>query len=601
MKRATRQWARYLCAVALVSSATWIGAQPDRLDDNALTNAWRSGQWATYGNDLAERRFSPLGQITSANVNRLGLAWTAVIGAGGGNQEATPLVWNGTFYGITNWSIVFAVDARTGKERWRFDPKVDRSFATPGQNRGVCCGVVNRGIALYDGTVISPVIDGRLVALNAASGKLLWSTRILPADSTGSSITMAPRIAKGKAIIGVAGGEFTPHRGFFVAIDVGTGRELWRFYTVPGDPGKPFESPALAAAARTWKGEWWKYGGGGSLWDGISYDPDTNLIYVGTGNGVPWPEILRGSEGYDNLYVSSILAVNADTGQLVWHYQAVPGDSWDIDTVQQLILADVTIDGRSRRVLMQASKGGFLYVLDRATGEFISATPFAPLNWASGHDPKTGRPVINKEAYYTTTQPAVISPAAGGAANWAAKAYSPNTGLLYAPVSGFSSRTYLAIPVDVASGRSVQNNGTPRGNQFPPGMQAPVTPPYIGPSRDGRGGFLIAFDPATRTERWRIPGGGGAGGGVLVTASNLVFQVVGDGRVRALNAANGESLWEVQTGQRGLGPPITYQLDGRQHVSFMAGAGQATGGLAPLVYTFALDGKLPLPSNPLNP
>ena len=592
--------ATWIAALALVGSATWIGiAQSARLDDRALRGAWRSGQWVTYGNDLAERRFSPLDQITAANVNRLGLAWTYVAGTGGGNQEATPLVWNGTLYGITNWSIVFAVDARDGRERWRYDPQVDRAFATAGQNRGICCGVVNRGIALYGDSVIAPVIDGRLVALDAASGRRRWSTRILPEDSTGYSITMAPRIANGKAIIGVAGGEFTPHRGFFVAIDVGTGRELWRFYTVPGDPSKPFENPALAAAAKTWKGEWWKYGGGGSLWDGISYDPDTNLIYVGTGNGVPWPGILRGSEGYDNLYVSSILAVNADTGRLAWHYQAVPGDSWDIDTVQQLILADVTIAGRERKVLMQASKGGFLYVLDRVTGQFISATPFAPLNWASGHDPKTGRPVINREAYYTTTQPAVISPAAGGAANWAAKAYSPNTAMMYVPVSGFSSRTYVAIPVDLVDGRSVQNNGTPRGNQVPPGTPPPVTPPYIGPSRDGRGGFLIAFDPATHTERWRVQGGGGAGGGVVATASNLLFQVVGDGRLRALKAEDGTVLWEAQTGQRGLGPPITYQVDGRQQISFMAGAGRTGGGgLLPMVYTFTLDARMPMPANP---
>jgi PQQ-dependent dehydrogenase (methanol/ethanol family) len=443
------------------------------------------------------------------------------------------------------------------------------------------------------------VIDGRMVALDAKSGALLWSTRVLPEDSTGSSITMAPRVAKGKAIVGVAGGEFTPHRGFFSALDVNDGRELWRFYTVPGDPSEPFENPALESAARTWTGEWWKYGGGGSLWDGLSYDPDANLIYVGTGNGVPWPQVLRGQEGYDNLYVSSILAVNPDTGQLAWHYQAVPGDSWDIDTVQQLILADVAIDGRERKVLMQASKGGFFYVLDRITGEFISATPFAPLNWASGHDPTTGRPRINKEAYYTTTQPAVISPSSGGAANWAAKAYSPNTGLVYMPVGGFSSRTYVAIPFDLVPGRSIQENGTPRGGRMPSTVTAPpVTPPYIGPSQELRGGFLVAFDPVTRTERWRVQGGGGSGGGALVTASNLVFQVVPDGRLRVLAAADGSVLWEVATGQRGMGPPITYQLEGRQHVSFMGGTGQGGRGgeaLRPMVYTFVLDGKAPMP------
>jgi quinohemoprotein ethanol dehydrogenase len=597
--RVARRSLTFMLAIAAVALANWIGiAQSARLDDNALRNGWRNGEWVTYGNDPGERRYSPLDQITAANVNRLGLAWTSVAGDGGGNQEATPLVWNGVLYGITNWSIVFAVDARSGKEVWRYDPKVDRAFATPGQNRGICCGVVNRGIALFDGKVLAPVIDGRMVALEAASGRVLWSTRILPEDSSGYSITMAPRVAKGKVIIGAAGGEFTPHRGFFSAFDLTNGRELWRFYTVPGDPSKPFENRALEAAARTWKGEWWKYGGGGSLWDGLSYDPDANLIYLGTGNGVPWPEILRGSEGADNLYVSSILAVNPDNGELKWHYQAVPGDSWDIDTVQQLILADIDIDGRARKVLMQASKGGFFYVLDRITGEFISATPFAPLNWARGHDAKTGRPIINKQAYYTRTQPAVISPAAGGAANWAAKAYSPVTKLVYMPVSGFSSRTYVAIPIDLTSGRAVQDNGTPRGGRMPPTVTAaPMTPSYIGPSQELRGGYLVAFDPATRTERWRVEGGGGSGGGALVTGSNLVFQVVNDGRLRVLTADAGKVIWEVQTGQRGMGPPITYQLDGRQHISFMGGnaPGGRGGVLRPMVYTFVLDGKAPMP------
>jgi quinohemoprotein ethanol dehydrogenase len=434
-----------------------------------------------------------------------------------------------------------------------------------------------------------------MVALDSKSGTLRWSTRVLPEDSTGYSITMAPRVAGNKVIVGVAGGEFTPHRGFFAAFDVESGRELWRFYTVPGDPSKPFENKALEAAARTWSGEWWKFGGGGSLWDGLSYDPEANLIYVGTGNGVPWPQILRGQEGYDNLYVSSILAVNPDNGELKWHYQAVPGDSWDVDNVQQLILADIEIGGRPRKVLMQASKGGFFYVLDRITGEFLSATPFAPLNWASGHD-AAGRPRINKEAYYTTTQPAVISPASGGAANWAAKAYSPNTRLVYMPVSGFSSRTYVAIPFDLTAGLSIQNNGTPRGGRMPSQITAaPVTPPYIGPPQTLRGGYLVAFDPATRTERWRVDGGGGSGGGVLVTASNLVFQTIGDGRFRALAAEDGTLLWEVQTGSPGSGPPITYQLNGSQHISFLSGIGGASG-LRPMVYTFVVDGKAPMPT-----
>jgi quinohemoprotein ethanol dehydrogenase len=595
--RTLSRWAACLVVVSCVFAGSWIGSaqQSSKQDETARRDAWRNGEWITHGIDPAETRYSPLDQINRSNVSRLGLAWTSVAGEGGGNQEATPLFSGGVLYAITNWSIVFALDAATGRELWRYDPKVDRAFSTPGANRGICCGVVNRGLALHGGKVLAPVIDGRMVALDSKSGTLRWSTRVLPEDSTGYSITMAPRVAGNKVIVGVAGGEFTPHRGFFAAFDVESGRELWRFYTVPGDPSKPFENKALEAAARTWSGEWWKFGGGGSLWDGLSYDPEANLIYVGTGNGVPWPQILRGQEGYDNLYVSSILAVNPDNGELKWHYQAVPGDSWDVDNVQQLILADIEIGGRPRKVLMQASKGGFFYVLDRITGEFLSATPFAPLNWASGHD-AAGRPRINKEAYYTTTQPAVISPASGGAANWAAKAYSPNTRLVYMPVSGFSSRTYVAIPFDLTASRSIQNNGTPRGGRMPSQITAAaVTPPYIGPPQSLRGGYLVAFDPAARTERWRVDGGGGSGGGVLVTASNLVFQTIGDGRVRALAAEDGTLLWEVQTGRPGSGPPITYQLNGSQHISFLSGIGGASG-LRPMVYTFVVDGKAPMPT-----
>jgi quinohemoprotein ethanol dehydrogenase len=595
--RALSRWVACLVVVSCVTAGSWIGSaqQSNKPGEASWKDAWRNGEWATHGIDPAETRYSPLEQIDRSNVSRLGLAWTSVAGEGGGNQEATPLFSGGVLYAITNWSIVFALDARTGRELWRYDPKVDRAFSTAGANRGICCGVVNRGLALHGGNVLAPVIDGRMVALDGKSGALRWSTRVLPEDSTGSAITMAPRVAGNKVIVGVAGGEFTPHRGFFAAFDVDSGRELWRFYTVPGDPSKPFENKALEAAARTWAGEWWKFGGGGSLWDGLSYDPEANLIYVGTGNGVPWPQILRGQDGYDNLYVSSILAVNPDNGELKWHYQVAPGDSWDIDTVQQLILADIEIGGRPRKVLMQASKGGFFYVLDRITGEFLSATPFAPLNWASGHD-AAGRPRINREAYYTTTQPAVISPAAGGAANWAPKAYSPNTRLVYMPVSGFSSRTYVAIPFDLPAGRAVQDNGTPRGGRMPAQVTAPpVTPPYIGPPRSLTGGYLVAFDPATRTERWRVDGGGGSGGGALVTASDLVFQTVSDGRLRALSAVDGTVLWEINTGQRGMGPPITYQLDGKQHISFLAGVGGASS-FRPMVYTFVVDGKAPMPA-----
>jgi quinohemoprotein ethanol dehydrogenase len=409
---------------------------------------------------------------------------------------------------------------------------------------------------------------------------------------------MAPRVVKDKVIVGLAGAEFTPHRGFFAAFDVNTGKEVWRFYTVPGDPSKPFENAAMEKAAKTWSGDWWKYGGGGSVWDSLSYDPEANLIYVGTGNGAPWPEALRKSRGLDNLYVCSILAVNPDNGSLVWYYQVVPGDSWDFDSVQQLLLADITIGGRARKVVMQANKAGFFYVLDRLTGEFISATPFTAVNWASGHDPKTGRPIIPPEAYYSPDSAVTISPSAGGASNWAAKSYSPLTGLVYMPVNGFSSRTYTAIPFELNPARAEQVNGTPRGGAIPPGTPTPSNPPLIGTPATVRGGFLVAFDPVTRQERWRNPGGGGSGGGALATASNLVFQVINDGRFVTYAAEDGKKLREIPTGQSGMGPPITYELEGRQYVSFMGGTGQAgRGGTGspPRLYTFVLDGAAAMP------
>jgi quinohemoprotein ethanol dehydrogenase len=589
-----------LLAAAALGLATLVAAQQARQPNaTALKSAAQSKEWLTYGGSYAETRFSPLKEIDASNVNRLGLAWTYVLGSGGGNQEATPLFSNGILYGITNYSIAFALEAKTGREVWRFDPQVERTFTTGPANGGVCCGILNRGLALYEGKVIVPVIDRRLIALDAATGKPVWTTRILPADATGYSLTMAPRVVKEKVIVGLAGSEFTPHRGFFAAFDVNTGREVWRFYTVPGDPSKPFENPALEKAAKTWSGDWWKYGGGGSVWDSLSFDPDANLIYVGTGNGAPWPGALRKSRGMDNLYVCSILAVNPDNGNLAWYYQAVPGDSWDFDSVQQLILADIQIEGRSRKVVMQANKAGFFYVLDRITGEFISATPFSTVNWASGHDPKTGRPMIPPEAYYSTDSAVTIAPSAAGASNWAPKAYSPLTGLVYMPVSGFSSRTYTAVAFELDPSRAQQVNGTPRGGAIPPGTPDPSVPPFIGPPQSLRGGFLVAFDPVTRKERWRNPGGGGSGGGALATAGNLVFQVVPDGRLVAYTAADGKKLLEIPTRQGGMGPPITYAFDGKQYISFMGGTGQGGRGAAPAspprMYTFVLDGKEPMP------
>ena len=589
--RAQTRW--LVLPVAGFVVATWValGQQARRLDDLALRNAGKTGEeWLTYGLTPGETRYSPLKQMDTTNVSRLGLAWSYDIGLGGGTQEATPLVVNGTIYGITNWSIVFAVDARTGKEKWRWDPEVNRQAVQP----KICCGVVNRGLAVYQGKVIAPVVDGRLEWLDAETGKVITEARVaFPQDNY--TITMAPRIAKGKVIVGVSGAEY-PVRGFFAAYDANTGQFAWRFYTIPGDPSKPFENPALKKAAETWSGDWWKLGGGGTVWDGIAYDPEADLIYVGTGNGGPWPEDLRKSKGKDNLYVCSILAVRPETGELKWYYQMVPGDSWDFDSVQQLMLADLMINGRQRKVIMQANKNGFYYVIDRITGAFISAQPFAQVTWAKGIDQETGRPIINPEAHYDQNGETItIAPGPGGAHNWSPMSYNLAAGLIYIPTSTNSTFTYTEEKnFKYAPGR--QNMGIvfgPRGGggrgDAPGGATAapaPVAlapaakaPPAIGPApQEGQRGMLVAWDPVAQKERWRTPGGGGIGGGTVTTSGNLVLQVIPDGRLVAYSADKGEKLLDVQTGLRGgMGPPITYMLDGKQYVALMGGTGTIVG------------------------
>jgi PQQ-dependent dehydrogenase (methanol/ethanol family) len=538
-------------------------------------------------------------------VKRLGLVWVYDVGEGGGDQEATPLVWNNTIFGVTNWSIVFAIDARTGKEKWRWDPEVNRKATSD----RMCCGVVNRGLALYQDKVYVPVNDGRLVALSAETGKPVWEARVSYAQDE-QTLTMAPRIAKGKVIIGPAGGD-RPTRGFVAAYDAETGREDWRFYTVPGDPAKGFESPAMRKAAATWDGEWWKLGGGGAVWDGVSYDPETELVYVGTGNAEPWPQALRtkdASTGYDNLYVASVVALDVDTGELKWHYQMVPGDQWDYDSVQQMTLADLRINGRTRKVLMQANKNGFFYVLDRVTGEFISAQPFSRVTWAKGIDPKTGRPIINPEVMYGKN-PTPVSPGGGGAHNWSPMSYNPQTGLVYIPTRGADTFNYAANldfkPDPTRAGGASQTGMNTNSAGLP---RQPGGPP-IGPEPIGVGNSptLVAYDPVKQEVRWRVPVGNSRYGGTLSTASDLVFQVVPTGHLIAYTADKGEKLFEYETPGLGpgVGPPITFMIDGKQYIAFMGGSGGApspgqTGGVVstkqrPLLMVFGLDGKAQFP------
>jgi quinohemoprotein ethanol dehydrogenase len=600
---------RYLLAIALSLS---LSAQTRRVDDASLKNAGKAasdGDWLSYGLTPGETRHSPLKQIDRSNVKRLGLIWSYEVGEGGGDQEATPLVWNNTIYGITNWSIAFAVDARTGKEKWRWDPLVNRKATSD----KMCCGVVNRGLAIYHNKIYVPVNDGRLEALDADTGKPVWEARVSWVQDE-QTLTIAPRIAKGKVIVGAAGGD-RPTRGFFAAYDADTGREAWRFYTVPGDPAKGFESSAMRKAAATWDGDWWKLGGGGSVWDGISYDPESDLLYVGTGNAEPWPQALRTkdtSSGHDNLYVASIVAVHADTGELKWHYQMVPGDEWDYDSVQQMILADLTINGKPRKVIMQANKNGFFYVLDRITGEFISAQPFSRVTWAKGIDQKTGRPIINTEVKYGK-DPVPVSPGGGGAHNWSPMSFNPQTGLVYIPTRGWDTFPY-ATDFDFKPDASRVGGASQTGlktNTRGLTLQAPGPTAGPEPLPGGELGTLVAWDPVKQEIRWRTLGANSRYGGTLSTATNLLFQVAPNGRLNVYSADKGESLLELPTGLRnGMGPPITFTVDGKQYIALIGGSGgtaspgrsaEATTPMKPRLLVFGLDGKAQLPQTETGP
>jgi len=576
---------------------TWLPAQPAanpvKVDGKVLRNAGSvvndalPGSWLSYGRDQAETRYSTLKQINDSNAKRLGLEWTYAVGAGGGNQEGTPLMWNNTLYGITTWSVVYALDARTGRELWRWDPEVNQAAVRP----RICCGIVNRGIALYNGMIIAATNDGRLQALGALTGKPLWEARVaFPQDLY--TLTMAPRIAGGKVIIGASGGDKAT-RGFFAAFDASTGRQAWKFYTVPGNPELPPENDAMKAALKTWGGDFWTKGGGGAVWDGFAYDPEASLVYVGTGNAEPWVQKFRGAQNVDNLYTCSILAVDLTSGRLKWYFQTTPNDNWDYDSVQQLMLLDLNVKGKTRKVITQASKNGFFWVLDRLTGEFISAAAYVKTTWALGLDAK-GRPMVNPAAYYDT-DPITLFPTGGGAHNWSPMSYSPNTGYVYIPVF-LQPYTYEAQK-EFRPG----STGYARSGRDPKLIDSPAIGP---PTAEGMRGALQAWDPVNQKLAWRIDGGGGIGGGAVATAGNLVFQVINDGRFRAVTADKGEILYEIQTGRTGMAPPITYEADGKQYVTFQGGLGRPAATVGPnddkienppMMFVFALDGKAALP------
>jgi quinohemoprotein ethanol dehydrogenase len=464
-------------------------------------------------------------------------------------QEATPLVIDGVLYVSTAWSIVKAYDAKTGALLWSYDPAVPRVLGVNG-----CCDVVSRGVGAWKGKIFVATFDGRLVALDARTGMPVWT--VMTVDSSKPyTITQAPRVIKGRVVIGNSGSEYGV-RGYISAYDAETGNLAWRFYTVPGDPAQPVENPILAEAAKTWAGEWWKIGGGGAVWESISYDPDLNLIYFGVGNGSEWNQGYRSTSRGDNWFLSSIVAINADTGDYAWHYQATPGEEWDYDAVQQLILADLPIEGINRKVLMQANKNGFFYVLDRQTGKLISAQNFTPINWARGVDPNTGRPIENPDIRYDQTgKPVSLLPGALGAHSWQAMAFNPKTGLVYIPAQEIGM-TYQTVK-DYKPAAIGWNIGAATTNR-----------------KDVKG-YLIAWDPAKQKEVWRANYMGPWNGGILTTAGNLVVQGNAAGFFAVYRADTGEKLWSTAAQSAIMAAPITYEVDGEQFIAVLSGWGGA--------------------------
>jgi len=557
MKRQRRSFSTPTAAAALLISLSSIGLEPASAADSPapvnaarLDNAERdSSNWLSYGRTYSEQRYSPLAKISDSNANQLGLTWYADLDTDRG-QESTPLVIDGMLYVSTAWSMVKAYDAKTGKPRWSYDPQVPRELGVNG-----CCDVVSRGIAAWNGKIYVATFDGRLIAVDAKTGKDVWS--VVTVDRTKPyTITGAPRVFKGKVVIGNSGAEYGV-RGYISAYDAETGKMVWRFYTVPGNPAEPFENKAMEMAAKTWAGEWWKEGGGGTVWDAISYDPELNLVYFGVGNGLEWPRARRSADKGDNLFLSSIVALNADTGAYVWHYQATPGEEWDFDAVQQLMLADLELGGKRRQVLMQANKNGFFYVLDRRTGQFISAKTFVNINWAKGIDERTGRPIENPGIRYSSTgKPVQMMPGPDGAHTWHPMAFSPKTGLVYIPAQEI-------------------------GKKFTPLKDFQISPEgwNLGVAVDGtpepKKGYLLAWDPVNQKEVWRADHRGPWNGGAVATAGNLVAQGDAAGYFNVYRADTGEKLWSTFAQSAIMAGPVTYEVDGEQYIAVLSGWGSA--------------------------
>jgi PQQ-dependent dehydrogenase (methanol/ethanol family) len=577
-------------------------AAPGAVDAKRLTAAAGNAEWLSYGKDYNEQRFSPLDKVNTGNVGQLGLSWYAQFDTDRG-QEATPLMVDGVIYTSTAWSKVFAFDARTGKELWKFDPQVQGP-----KGFDACCDVVNRGVAVWKGKVFVGALDGRLIALDAKTGKPVWTVQTTdPAKPY--TITGAPRVIKDKVLIGNGGAEYGV-RGYITAYDAASGKQVWRFYMTPNPNGQPDGAASDKVMAEkgsaTWSdGEWKKTGGGGTAWDAIAYDPQLDMVYIGVGNGSPWNHMRRSGGKGDNLFLSSILALRPDTGEYVWHYQTTPGESWDYTATQQITLADLTINGEPRKVLMQAPKNGFFYVVDRTNGQLISAKNYYPgINWATGVDLKTGRPIETPGARY---QKAAYTQVPGplGAHNWQPMAFDPKTGLVYIPtnVTPFSygdqkDFAYKAGAWNV--GVNFLSNALPTDQATLKAIMAMVK------------GQLVAWDPVQQKAVWTVDHPYFWNAGVLATAGGLVFQGSAEGDLAAYDAKSGQKLWSYKTGNGIIAAPMTYELDGEQYIAVMVGTGGGGQISAPAsmptrtrlpgrLLVFKLGGKAQAPAFPVAP
>ena len=547
-----------------ISSPITSSSSVGLIDDKRIIEAEGEPEnWIAHGRTYEEQRFSPLTKINKESVSDLGLAWYKDMGTNRA-LEATPIVVDGIMFFTSTWSRVYAVEAKTGKTLWSFDPEVPGEWA-----RKACCDIVNRGVAVYQGKVFFASLDGRLFSLNAETGEKIWEVDTITDRTRAYTITGAPRVAKGKVYIGNGGAEYGV-RGYVTAYDTETGEQVWRFFTVPGDPSLGFEDPAMEMAAKTWKGtNWWEFGGGGTVWNSIVYDPDFNNIYLGVGNGSPWTREIRSPGGGDNLFLASIVAVDADTGKYKWHYQTTPEDNWDYTAVQDMALADMEIDGEKKKVLLQAPKNGFFYVIDRSNGKVLRAHPFAAVTWATHVDLETGRPVENPEVDYSENGSFVL-PGPLGAHNWQAMSVDLDAGLVYIPAQ--ENAFFYAIDENYKkTGIYKRNPG--RWNM---GIEMSSLAQNVLSNLESMpepGGFLKAFDPLTGETKWSVPIPHYWNGGVLGTAGGLVFQGDALGMFSAYDKETGERLWEFNTYTSMLAPPISFEIDGEQYVSILTGSG----------------------------